>query len=102
MSDVPVSLGYLVSAGREGFGLEGEELTEFMHCSVRALLDAGGLPVERLGGGFWKLQSRYGNSKEAIIKSVIAEWLAQDEPMPKPWTSVFFGLPASEKTEGWE
>jgi hypothetical protein len=73
-----VGLWQIVPAGRQRFGLNGDDLTEFMYRCVFALLAHGAKPV--VGGGGtkydWILQSQYGETKEEIIEAVVKEWLA--------------------------
>lgn len=72
-----VGMWQIIPAGRQGFGLSGDDLTEFVRRCVLALLDSGAKPV--VGGGGteydWLLQPQYGKSNEEIVKAVINEWL---------------------------
>lgn len=72
-----VGMWQIIPAGRHGFGLGGDELTEFVRRCVLALLDAGAKPVVGGGGSDydWLLQPQYGKSNEEILSAVINEWL---------------------------
>lgn len=96
LSDLPVGLWGIVDRGRKSFGLEGEELADFVRRCIYALIDAGAKPV--VGGNKpdqWELQVQYGSNRWEITQAVVAEWLQQGAPTPEPWTGVWFGLPWS-------
>jgi hypothetical protein len=96
LDDLPVGMWMIVDYGRKCFDLEGEALTDFVRRCVYALIDAGAKPVV-LGDkpNQWKLQVQYGSNRWEIVPAVIAEWLRQGAPTPKPWTGLWFGLPWS-------
>jgi hypothetical protein len=99
MSDTPVGLWWLVPMAEE-FGFVGADRTDFLRRSIRALLDAGGLPVRGAGRpDAWLLQSQYGTDKSEIVEAVVREWQAQGAPTPAPWTGLWFGLPRSYTAE---
>jgi hypothetical protein len=99
MSDTPVGLWWLVPMA-ERFAFAGADQADFLRRSIRALLDAGGMPVRGAGKpDAWLLQTRYGTGKSAILEAVIAEWQAQGAPTPEPWTGLAFGLPWSYAAE---
>ena len=96
LNDLPVGMWKIVNDGRQDFGLEGEALTDFVRRSIYALIDAGAKPVA--GGNKpnqWELQVQYGGNRWTITQAVVAEWLQQGAPTPKPWTGLWFGLPWS-------
>ncbi|KAB2823602.1 MAG: hypothetical protein F9K51_07420 [Candidatus Dadabacteria bacterium] len=72
-----VGLWQIVPAGIDGFGLEGEELTEYVRRNLMALLEAGAIPVRggKSTGYDWVAQHHYGKTKEEIIENIIREWL---------------------------
>lgn len=84
----------LVSAGRQGFGLEGDALTEFVRRCVKEVLSRGAVPV--FGGGetghHWIVQRQYGTRSEEILNNVMDEWLAQGAPVDDPG-ELWFALP---------
>jgi hypothetical protein len=95
MSDTPVGLWRLVPRA-EDFGFADARRVDFLRRAIRALLDAGGMPVRGAGlPGRWVLQTQYGAAKPAIVAAVVAEWQAQGSPTPEPWTGLAFGLPWS-------
>lgn len=71
-----VGLWQIVPAGRDGFGLSGAELVDFVRRGVGALLAKGARPV--VGSADeernWTLVN-YGNTAEEICDAVISEWL---------------------------
>jgi hypothetical protein len=96
LNDLPVGMAHIIDAGRKGFGLDGEALTDFVRRCIYALIDAGAKPVA--GGNKpnqWNLQVQYGSNRWEITQAVVAEWLRQGAPTPEPWTGVWFGLPWS-------
>jgi hypothetical protein len=72
-----VGLWQIVPAGRQGFKLSGDDLTEFVYQCVFALVTHGAKPV--IGGGGtkhgWIIQSQYGETSEEIVDAVMEEWL---------------------------
>jgi hypothetical protein len=102
LNDLPVGLFQIIVDGREGFGLDGEMLIDFIRRCIYALVDAGAMPVR--GAGIpgvakWILQPQYGRSKQEIAEAVIAEWLRDGAPTPETWTGLWFGLPWSYAPE---
>jgi hypothetical protein len=96
LNDLPVGMSEIVESSRKGFGLEGEALTDFVRRCIYALIDAGAKPVA--GGNKpnqWNLQVQYGCNRWEITQAVVAEWLQQGAPTPKPWTGLWFSLPWS-------
>ena len=90
-----VGLWQIVPAGRQGFGLSGDDLTEFVHQCVLALLAQGATPV--VGGGGteydWLLQPQYGETVSDIAEAVINEWLAAGAVDCNPG-GLWFALPS--------
>jgi hypothetical protein len=90
-----VGLWQIVPAGREGFGLNGDELTEFVRLCVLALLERGAKPV--VGGGGtqydWILQPKYGEVNEEIASAIVNEWLASGAVDSDPG-GLWFALPS--------
>jgi hypothetical protein len=86
----------IVNDGREGFGLEGVALVDFIRRSIHALIEAGAKPVFSTDKpSHWELQVQYGSNKHEVAKAVIQEWLHQGAPTPEVWTGLWFGLPWS-------
>jgi hypothetical protein len=77
-----VALSSVVTAGREGFGLEGEPLLNFVRQALTGVLRSGGRPVHGGGQGphEWILQPRYGSQPAEILEAVMAEWIAAGLP----------------------
>ena len=96
LNDLPIGMWEIVNDGRQGFGLEGAALVDYIRRCIYALIDAGAKPVA--GGNKpnqWELQVQYGSNKREIAEAVIQEWLRQGAPTPEPWTGLWFGLPWS-------
>ena len=91
-----VGLFQIVPAGRDGFGLKGAALTDFVRRGIHALLDAGAVPVRGgKGTGYeWLAQKQYGTAKEEITEAIIREWLAlPDDPLVLCGDGVWFARP---------
>ncbi|AUZ18297.1 hypothetical protein AL509_28540 [Achromobacter xylosoxidans] len=90
-----VGMWQIIPAGRHGFGLSGDELTEFVRRCVLALLDAGAKPVVGGGGSDydWLHQPQYGKTNEEILSAVINEWLISGATDCDPG-GVWFALPS--------
>jgi hypothetical protein len=72
-----VGMWQIVPAGRRGFKLEGEALTEYVRRQIGVLLSRGAVPVT--GGGDeheWIVQRQYGSRPAEIVENVVSEWLA--------------------------
>ena len=101
LNDLPVGMWKIVDHGRDGFGLEGPALADFIRRSIYALMDAGAKPVA--GGNkpnTWELQVQYGSNKYEVAEAVIQEWLREGAPDYEPWKGVWFGLPRHWLPEG--
>src|SRR5436190_1882358 len=87
-----VGLWQFVSFGRQGFGLSGADLVDYVRRQILVLLAKGAKPVKgvRDGSHYWRVVD-YGKSPEEIADAIIAEWQASGrEPGPgEPW----FALP---------
>ncbi len=87
-----VGLWQIVPAGREGFGLSGSALYDYVRRHILNLLAKGAKPVRgvKQGPRFWRVVE-YGNTPEEIADAIIAEWKASGhEPDPG---GVWFALP---------
>ena len=65
-------------AGRIGFKLEGEALTDYVRRQIAVLLSRGAVPVTggRAKGHEWIVQRQYGSRPDEIVENVVFEWLA--------------------------
>ncbi|MBB4200708.1 hypothetical protein GGD83_004537 [Rhodoblastus sphagnicola] len=90
-----VGLWQIIPTGREGFGLSGDELAEFVSLCVAELLAQGAKPV--VGGGGtkydWIYQPQYCETNEIILDAVMKEWLASGAPDCDPG-GLWFALPS--------
>lgn len=70
-----VGLWQIVSFGREGFGLSGDQLTDFVRRGIEELFAKGAMPVIGAMDGVhvWTTVN-YGDIPEAASKAIIAEW----------------------------
>ena len=94
----------IVLAGRS-FGLSGSELKEFVELSVGRLIDVGGRPVRHANQGKqrWIEQTQYGDTKEDIVREVVAEWLADLGGRDPPWEWLWFVTPkVLQNAERWQ
>jgi hypothetical protein len=71
-----VGLWQIVSFGRQGFGLEGNDLVKYVRKALYALFAKGAKPVVGATDGihFWT-PIDLGEAPEKIADSIIAEWL---------------------------
>src|SRR6266849_5842529 len=87
-----VGLWQIVSFGREGFELSGEELVDAVRRSITALLAKGAVPVvgARDGIHVWT-PVKYGDTADETIEAIITEWrnLGRDPDGGDVW----FALP---------
>lgn len=91
-----VGLWQIVPIGRDGFGLSGQALTDFVRRGISALLDAGAVPVRhQSGSGYdWTPEKQYGQSAAQITDAVVREWLAMpDDPLALCGEGVWFAKP---------
>lgn len=79
-----VGLWQIVTAGREGFRLEGAALDEFVRRSLLAHFAYGALPVRHVPGdpNVWTVQTAYGEKPESMADAIINEWINQGRPNP--------------------
>lgn len=84
----------IVSAGRHGYKLEGDELVEFARRCLYAMLEAGAKPVVFTTGDGpqFRLTDVYGTANDEIVEMIIAEWLA-DGGGDLPWGVYPFTFP---------
>lgn len=90
-----VGIWAIVSIGRDGYGLDGGDLREFVLLYVATLIAHGGIVIEgaRDGVHYWKHATRYGKTPVEIAESVVREWIAQGEPDPPVYESIAFTVP---------
>jgi hypothetical protein len=91
-----VGLWQIVPDGRDGFGLSGEALDDFIRRTITALLDADAVPVRHVPGSQfeWDVQHQYGTTREQIIEGIIAEWHTMpDDPLVLCGEGVWFARP---------
>src|SRR5258708_34332219 len=87
-----VGLWQIVSFGREGFGLSGEELITVVRQGIAALLAKGAVPVVGAMDGIhvWT-PVNYGDTAEEIAEAIITEW--RDSGREPDVGDVWFALP---------
>jgi hypothetical protein len=86
-------LWHIVTAGREGFGLSGAELIDFVRRSLLALFAAGAKPV--MGGidkdYIWGRLTKYGDDPQQMADAIIDEW--QKSGCDPDYGGVWFATP---------
>src|SRR4051794_16720403 len=82
----------LVSKGRQGFGLEGDALADFMRCCIKELLSRGALPVYG-GGGPHTIGSFSANTAPGRRRSWRTRWRNGWPTAPNTTTLASCGLP---------
>lgn len=91
-----VALFHIVPKGQTGFGLSGDALTDYVRRAVRALLNAGAVPVTHIpGNGFeFTYEAKYGSTIDEITEGVVKEWLAlPDDPLVLAGEGAWFARP---------
>jgi|HubBroStandDraft_4_1064222.scaffolds.fasta_scaffold28085_2 hypothetical protein len=68
-----VGFWQIVPVGRRGFGLEGDELREFVRRSLAAVLERGAVPAAYCNGK-WVPTWKHGKDQKAILESITNEW----------------------------
>lgn len=79
-----VGLWQIVPKGRDGFGLNGSALDDFVRRGILALLNANAVPVRHVpGSGYeWSIQKQYGQDRMTIAENIVDEWRAMpDDPL---------------------
>lgn len=71
-----VGLWQIVSFGRQGFEMQGEELVVYVRRHLKALVEAGAKPVSGShdGSRTW-VELPYAGAADQQIETIIAEWL---------------------------
>jgi len=66
----------IVSFGRQGFGLSGSDLVDFVKRGVLALLAKGAKPVTGASDGthIWQRLYGYGEEPEQMADAIVEEW----------------------------
>jgi hypothetical protein len=87
-----VGFWQIVSFGRQGFGLSGNDLVEYVRKALLALFENGARPVVSATDGihYWT-PVNLGETPEKIADSVIAEWLSTGQEPDAG--GVWFALP---------
>lgn len=72
-----IGLWHIVPRG-QSLGYSGAALQTYVEEGVAAILDVGGVVVRHVpqSGYEWTHQRQYGESRDEIVKSVVAEWLS--------------------------
>src|SRR5262245_57886828 len=82
----------IVSVGRTGFGLSGDELVEWVQRVLVVLFEKGAKPVKGATDNihYWT-RINYGETNDEMIKAIIGEWQAVGEDPDAG--GVWFALP---------
>jgi hypothetical protein len=88
-----VSLWEIVSFGRQGFGLSGPELIDFVRRSLLALFEKGAKPVVGANDGvhLWMPLTNYSGDAEDTARTIIDEW--QQSGRDPDAGGIWFALP---------
>jgi hypothetical protein len=88
-----VGLWEIVSFGREGFDLSGQELIDFVRRSLLALFDKGAKPVTGAADNvhIWTPLSDYGDDPAEMSGTIIEEW--QRSGQDPDFGGIWFALP---------
>ena len=90
------ALMHIVPVGRVSFGLKGDALTDYVRRSVRAMLEAGAVPVMHIkGNGYnYTYEPKYGSTIDEITENIVKEWLAlPDDPLVLAGEGAWFARP---------
>ncbi|MGO4153074.1 hypothetical protein [Cupriavidus sp. YAF13] len=95
LEDDAVGLWQIIPFGRQGYGLAGEDLVEYVRRSLLALFAHGAIPVQGAIDGihYWEPVDRFGADPQLMVQGVIDEWLASSED-PDPG-GLWFAMPSS-------
>jgi hypothetical protein len=88
-----VGFWQVVPEGREGFGLTGTDLDDFVRRRLLALFERGAIPVRHVQGSdrVWTWQRSYGTSAEEMVEAIVEEWIGEGRPDPG-LGDLWFGL----------
>jgi hypothetical protein len=88
-----VGFWQIVPEGRNGFGLAGADLDEFVRRTLLSLFAKGAVPVRhvRESGRVWTWQKSYGASAEEMAEAIVREWVREGRPDPD-LGDLWFGL----------
>lgn len=91
----PVGMWVIVRGGREGFGLSGLALENFVRRCIEKMVTAGAVPlVGDKGAKFgWRATGAYGHSPTEIADALISEW--KTSGADPDVGGVWFGLPSA-------
>ena len=89
----PIGFWEIVRTGRQGFGLDGEDLETFVFDYVLAMLKSGSNPIvgDRSCSSGWRLVSHYGPSAETAARAIVAEWKISSKDPDE--NSIWFAFP---------
>ena len=87
-----VGLWQIISFGRDGFSLSGNELVDYVRRNLAALFAKGARPVIGATDNIhiW-MPVNYGGSAEEMIDNIINEWIRCGRD--PDWGDVWFALP---------
>jgi hypothetical protein len=88
-----VGLWQIIPEGREGFGLAGDDLDNFVRQSLLALFERGAVPLRHVrdSGHVWTWQKGYGTSAQEMAEAILEEWIMEGRPDPD-LGDLWFGL----------
>lgn len=88
-----IGLWHIVSAGRDGFGLSGPELIDYVHRNLLALFANGAKPVtgDAKKAYHWVRLTNYGDDPGKMADAIIDEW--QKSGRDPDYGGVWFATP---------
>lgn len=90
----PVGLWQIVKAGRQGFGLDGPDLEDFVRGFIQELIRGGASPIvgDRSTSSGWSKTIKYGTKSEEVVDAIINEW--KNDNTDPDVGGVWFALPS--------
>jgi hypothetical protein len=86
-----MGLWHIVSFGREGFGLSGDALVDYVRRHLWALLRKGATPVMMDDPPYYWKPKHYGSTDQETVDAVIQEWLSSGHDPDEG--GIWFALP---------
>lgn len=90
-----VGMWQLVTSGEEGFGLEEEDLDEYISLCIAGILNAGAKPVygqKKETYSIWVLNKKYIGSNDEIVKLILQDLKNAKIESEELYKNFIFGL----------
>ncbi len=91
----PIGMWELLAAGRDGYGLAGDELVHFLRRAVRRLLEYGARPARTVDDGpfYWIAEVKYGETADEILDKLMSDPSAWGDGEPDYRSGLLFATP---------